>query len=163
MSQSATAAHVIPAAVITHTVATIRGQQLADLSVYRARTADVRIALTWGGNPRRLGGGRLCWRTGRTELFAEAACEIRATREPVLRSLSERNGQNRVEAAEFGATVGQRRWWHVDVARGDDHRVGIQEQLRTGQQMKRGSRQGILVGAAIHVLAQQLFRLMDLE
>ena len=49
MSQSATATHVIPAAVITHTIATIRGQQMADLSVYHARTPDVRIALTWGG------------------------------------------------------------------------------------------------------------------
>ena len=49
MSQSATATHVIPAAVITHTVATICGQQLADLSVYHARTPDVRIALTWVG------------------------------------------------------------------------------------------------------------------
>jgi uncharacterized protein YcgI (DUF1989 family) len=49
MSQSTIATHVIPAAVITHTVATIRGQQLADLSVYHARTPDVRIALTWGG------------------------------------------------------------------------------------------------------------------
>jgi len=49
MSQSTIATHVIPAAVITHTVATIRGQQLADLSVYHARTPDVRIALTRGG------------------------------------------------------------------------------------------------------------------
>jgi hypothetical protein len=49
MSRSAMATHCTPAAVITHTVATIRGQQLADLSVYHARTPDVRIALTWGG------------------------------------------------------------------------------------------------------------------
>ena len=49
MSQSATATHVIPAAVITHTIATICGQQLADLSVYHARTPDARVALTWGG------------------------------------------------------------------------------------------------------------------
>jgi hypothetical protein len=49
MSQSTIATHLIPAAVITHTVATIRGQQLADLSVYHARTPDVRITLTWGG------------------------------------------------------------------------------------------------------------------
>jgi hypothetical protein len=48
MSRSAIAIHTTPAAVITHTVATIRGQQLADLSVYHARTRDVRIALTWG-------------------------------------------------------------------------------------------------------------------
>ena len=45
----AAASHATPAAVITHTIATIRGQQLADLSVYHARTPDVRIALTWGG------------------------------------------------------------------------------------------------------------------
>ena len=39
------ALNTTPAAVITHTVATIRGQQLADLSVYDARTRDIRIAL----------------------------------------------------------------------------------------------------------------------
>jgi uncharacterized protein YcgI (DUF1989 family) len=49
MSRSAIAIHTTPPAVITHTLATIRGQQLADLSVYHARTPDVRIALTWGG------------------------------------------------------------------------------------------------------------------
>jgi hypothetical protein len=49
MSQSAIATHLTPAAVITHTVATIRGEQQADLSVYHARTPDARIALTWGG------------------------------------------------------------------------------------------------------------------
>ena len=43
MSRSAIAIHTTPAAVITHTVATIRGQQLADLSVYHARTPDVSI------------------------------------------------------------------------------------------------------------------------
>jgi hypothetical protein len=48
MSQSAIVTQVIPPAVITHTIATICGQQLADLSVYHARTPDVRIALTWG-------------------------------------------------------------------------------------------------------------------
>jgi len=49
MSQSATAVHVIPAALITHTVASIRGAQDADIAVYHARTPDVRIAMTWGG------------------------------------------------------------------------------------------------------------------
>jgi hypothetical protein len=38
MSQSPIVTHVIPPAVITHTIATICGQQLADLSVYHART-----------------------------------------------------------------------------------------------------------------------------
>jgi hypothetical protein len=49
MSQSTVITHVTPPAVITHTVATIRGEQTADLSVYHARTPDARIALTWGG------------------------------------------------------------------------------------------------------------------
>ena len=49
MSQSATAVHAMPAAIITHTVASIRGAQEADVAVYHARTTDVRIAMTWGG------------------------------------------------------------------------------------------------------------------
>jgi hypothetical protein len=49
MSGSATAIHAIPTAMITHTVASIRGAQDADITVYHARTTDVRIAMTWGG------------------------------------------------------------------------------------------------------------------
>lgn len=49
MSQSAAATHVIPPAIITHTVAVIRGSQHADIAVYHARTTDARIAMTWGG------------------------------------------------------------------------------------------------------------------
>jgi hypothetical protein len=48
MSHSATATHAMPAAIITHTVASIRGQQDGDIAVYHARTTDVRIAITWG-------------------------------------------------------------------------------------------------------------------
>jgi hypothetical protein len=48
-SQSAAAVHVIPPAMITHTVASIRGTQHGDIAVYHARTCDVRIAITWGG------------------------------------------------------------------------------------------------------------------
>lgn len=49
MSQSATPVHAVPAAIITHTVASIRGQQDADIAIYHARTPDVRIAMVWGG------------------------------------------------------------------------------------------------------------------
>jgi hypothetical protein len=35
--------------MITHTVASIRGSQHGDIAVYHARTADARIAITWGG------------------------------------------------------------------------------------------------------------------
>lgn len=49
MSQATAATHVIPPAIITHTVATIRGHQDADVTVYHARTSDVRVAIAWGG------------------------------------------------------------------------------------------------------------------
>ncbi|BBZ15354.1 hypothetical protein [Mycobacterium branderi] len=49
MSTSARATHVTPAAMITHSVALIRGQQHADISVYHARTSDARISLTFSG------------------------------------------------------------------------------------------------------------------
>ena len=49
MSQSATPRHTMPPAIITHTVASIRGTQTADIAVYHARTSDVRIAMSWGG------------------------------------------------------------------------------------------------------------------
>ena len=45
---ASTAAHV-PPALITHCVASIRGRQHGDISVCHARTADARIAITFGG------------------------------------------------------------------------------------------------------------------
>ena len=46
-----TAAHMTttPPAMITHSVASIRGQQNADISVHHARTPDARIAMTFSG------------------------------------------------------------------------------------------------------------------
>ena len=35
--------------MITHSVASIRGQQTADISVHHARTPDARIAVTFSG------------------------------------------------------------------------------------------------------------------
>jgi hypothetical protein len=49
MSHSVKASHMVPPAIITHTVASIRGSQGADVAVYHARTAGARIAMTWGG------------------------------------------------------------------------------------------------------------------
>jgi hypothetical protein len=49
MSQSSNEVHTVPAGIITHTVASIRGEQDADVAVYHARTPDVRIRITWGG------------------------------------------------------------------------------------------------------------------
>ncbi|MBV9088319.1 MAG: hypothetical protein JO044_00200 [Mycobacteriaceae bacterium] len=48
MSQSAAAVHTVPAGIITHTIVSIRGNQDADLTVYHARTPDVRVAMIWG-------------------------------------------------------------------------------------------------------------------
>jgi len=49
MSTSTAATHVIPAALITHTVASLRGPQQADISVHHARTTDARICVTFSG------------------------------------------------------------------------------------------------------------------
>jgi hypothetical protein len=48
MSRSTDTLHVIPAAIITHTVAVIRGDVQSDITVYHARTRDARITLTFG-------------------------------------------------------------------------------------------------------------------
>ena len=42
-------ATVIPPAMITHSVASIRGPQCADVSVYHARSCDARISMTFSG------------------------------------------------------------------------------------------------------------------
>jgi hypothetical protein len=42
-------ATVIPPAMITHSVASIRGPQCADISVYHVRSCDARISMTFSG------------------------------------------------------------------------------------------------------------------
>jgi len=49
MTTSAAASHLIPPAMITHSVASIKGHQQADISVYHARTTDARISMTFSG------------------------------------------------------------------------------------------------------------------
>jgi hypothetical protein len=49
MRTSSAAADFIPAAMITHTIASIRGPQHADISVHHARTTDARISMTFSG------------------------------------------------------------------------------------------------------------------
>ena len=49
MTTSAAATHVIPPAMITHSIAVIKGQQHPDITVHHARTADARISLTFNG------------------------------------------------------------------------------------------------------------------
>ena len=44
MSTYTTPIHHTPPAMITHSVASVRGQQTADISVHHARTPDARIA-----------------------------------------------------------------------------------------------------------------------
>ncbi|HME49168.1 hypothetical protein [Mycobacterium sp.] len=41
--------HTVPAALITHCTAIIRGRQDADIAAYHARTTDARLSITWGG------------------------------------------------------------------------------------------------------------------
>jgi hypothetical protein len=49
MSAATTATHTVPAGLITHCTAIIRGHQNADITCYHAGTADARITLVWGG------------------------------------------------------------------------------------------------------------------
>jgi hypothetical protein len=49
MTISTTATHSTPPALITHTVATLRGDQHSEISVHHARTPDARISLTFSG------------------------------------------------------------------------------------------------------------------
>ena len=49
MTTSAAATHSTPPAIITHSVAALKGQQHADITVHHARTADARIGLTFNG------------------------------------------------------------------------------------------------------------------
>jgi len=48
MSQTRPALHVVPAATVTHTIVTIRGDVLSDITVHHARTGDARISLVSG-------------------------------------------------------------------------------------------------------------------
>jgi hypothetical protein len=49
MSGAPAATHTVPAGLITHCTAIIRGHQNADIACYYARTTDARISLVWGG------------------------------------------------------------------------------------------------------------------
>jgi hypothetical protein len=49
MTTSKAATQLSPPAIITHSVAAIRGTQHADITVHHARTPDARISITFGG------------------------------------------------------------------------------------------------------------------
>ncbi|KPN46867.1 hypothetical protein [Mycobacterium intracellulare] len=49
MTTSAAAVHHTPPAIITHSIATLKGQQHADITVHHARTPDARISMTFNG------------------------------------------------------------------------------------------------------------------
>ncbi len=49
MTTQATDLNPTPAALITHTIIRIQGDQTGDITVYSACTPDARIRITWGG------------------------------------------------------------------------------------------------------------------
>ncbi|HUO39936.1 MAG TPA: hypothetical protein VMU34_19785 [Mycobacterium sp.] len=49
MSKHTNTTHTVPAAMITHATAIIRGHQDADITAHHACTPDARLTLTWGG------------------------------------------------------------------------------------------------------------------
>lgn len=49
MSKKTSPDHTVPAALITHSTAVIRGPQDADIAAYHAQSGDARLTITWGG------------------------------------------------------------------------------------------------------------------
>ena len=50
-----------------------------------------------------------------------------------------------------GSPLANERWWHVQVLGDDDRWIGVLKRRRTGQQMKSGAPESILVGSAVDV------------
>jgi hypothetical protein len=49
MTNNSATEHTVPAALITHCTAIIRGHHDADITAHHARTSDARLTMTWGG------------------------------------------------------------------------------------------------------------------
>ena len=49
MTNNSATEHTVPAALITHCTAIIRGHHDADITACHARTSDARLTMTWGG------------------------------------------------------------------------------------------------------------------
>ena len=49
MTKTSATEHTVPAALITHCTAIIRGHHDADITAHHARTSDARLSVTWGG------------------------------------------------------------------------------------------------------------------
>ena len=107
--------------------------------------------------------GRRCGRrsrrrsAGTLRLFGQHPGEVAAPREAVVGILGESSSQHGVDCGQFRSCVGQEWRRHVEVAADDDGGIGVREQLRTGQQVVGGGREGVLVGAPVDVVAGELF------
>ena len=89
--------------------------------------------------------------------MGKRAGEIDAFVEPLVRRLRERLGESRPEIGQLGSTGPDRRYIAREVLTDDDRRIGVLKRRSTGQQLKSGRRQCILVGAAVDPVAHELF------
>ena len=67
-----------------------------------------------------------------------------------------RNRPTFATPAHPGAGAGERRG-AVSRKSASEHGIGVREQLRTGQKVVGGGREGVLVGAPVDVVAGELF------
>jgi hypothetical protein len=95
--------------------------------------------------------GRRC-----VEPVGERAGEVGAPLETVLGILGQRLGQHRVESRRLGALSGDRGRRRGQVLADDDRRVGVLKRRSTGQQVKGGGRQRVLIRPAVELPTHQL-------
>ena len=79
-----------------------------------------------------------------------------ATRVALACVLGQRPRQHRVEVRELGSAARYARWWRGKMVADDDSTIRVLKGWRTGQQVKCGGSQRILVRPAIERPAQEL-------
>lgn len=87
-------------------------------------------------------------------MFAECACELRTTIEPVFGPLGKTLGENRVQVGQLWPLISECRRLVIEMTADYDCRIRMREQLRTGQLVKCGGRQRVLVSSAVDFLTE---------
>jgi hypothetical protein len=90
-------------------------------------------------------------------MFAQRLGEIPATAKALVGILGQRGRNYVVEVSQIGATSTELGNVCVEVLTDDGDGVGMLIRRRTGEQMKSGSSQSILIGPSIQLVPHQLF------
>ena len=105
-----------------------------------------RLLRWWGGEVDRL----------RAQMVLQCCGEFSTAGEPIGRRFGHRPGQHRVQPSQLRAPLLER-WRRGHAMFGDHHRgIGIDIWRRSGQQVKSGAGQRVLIGAPVERLTLQL-------